>query len=104
MAGLPTSREPALILRAFLWAALSALFTLAVVQYSLRHGRLIRLPTYDDVAYMCDGLERLEILYHDGYSVPLNFAPYVNASHDYLQNWHNITVGWWWLKNMWLDK
>jgi peptide/nickel transport system substrate-binding protein len=45
-----------------------------------------------------------DILYHDGYSVPLNFAPYVNASHDYLQNWHNITVGWWWLKNMWLDK
>jgi peptide/nickel transport system substrate-binding protein len=45
-----------------------------------------------------------DIVYHDGYSIPINFAPYVNGYHDYLQNWHNITVGWWWLKQMWLDK
>jgi peptide/nickel transport system substrate-binding protein len=45
-----------------------------------------------------------DVVYHDGYSVPINFAPYVNGYHDYLQNWHNITVGWWWLKGMWLDK
>src|SRR5439155_695170 len=58
-----------------------------------------------DPAKRAEAYARIQdILYHDGYSVPLNFAPYVNASHDYLQNWHNITVGWWWLKNMWLDK
>jgi peptide/nickel transport system substrate-binding protein len=45
-----------------------------------------------------------DIVYHDGYNIPINFAPYVNGYHDYLQNWHNITVGWWWLKGMWLDK
>lgn len=45
-----------------------------------------------------------QIVYHDGYSVPLNFLPYVNGYQSYLQNWHNITVGWWWLKDMWLDK
>ncbi len=44
-----------------------------------------------------------DIVYHDGYSVPLNFLPYVNGYHKNLQNWHNITVGWWWLKDMWLD-
>lgn len=44
------------------------------------------------------------IVYNDGYSVPLNFLPYVNGYRDNLQNWKNITVGWWWLKDMWLKK
>ena len=66
----------------------------------LKQGRQTMDPAKRAVVY-----GRIQdILYHDGYSVPLNFAPYVNASHDYLQNWHNITVGWWWLKNMWIDK
>ncbi|QIE56746.1 ABC transporter substrate-binding protein [Pikeienuella piscinae] len=43
-------------------------------------------------------------VYHAGYSVPLNFLPYVNGYHDYVRNWRNITVGWWWLRDMWLDK
>jgi peptide/nickel transport system substrate-binding protein len=42
------------------------------------------------------------IVYSDGYSVPLNFLPYVNGYRTDVQNWKNITVGWWWLKNMWL--
>ena len=45
MAGLPTSREPALVLRIALWAALSALFTLAVVlTIALAIGALIVYP------------------------------------------------------------
>ena len=43
-----------------------------------------------------------DIVYHDGYSVPLNFLPYVNGYSTKVQNWHNITVGWWWLKDMWI--
>ena len=41
---------------------------------------------------------------NDGYSVPLNFLPYVNGYRNHVQNWRNITVGWWWLKQVWLDK
>ena len=41
-----------------------------------------------------------EIVYNDGYSVPLNFLPYVNGYRNDVQNWKNIAVGWWWLKNM----
>ena len=44
------------------------------------------------------------IVYNDGYSVPLNFLPYVNGYRTDLKEWKNITVGWWWLKSMWLDK
>ena len=43
-------------------------------------------------------------VYHDGYSVPLNYPPYVNGVHNYVKNWRNITVGWWWLHSVWLDK
>ena len=43
-----------------------------------------------------------EIVYNDGYSVPLNFLPYVNGYRTKVQNWKNITVGWWWLKSMWI--
>lgn len=43
-----------------------------------------------------------DIVYHDGYSVPLNFLPYVNGYNSKVQNWHNIAVGWWWLKDMWI--
>jgi peptide/nickel transport system substrate-binding protein len=43
-----------------------------------------------------------DVVYHDGYSVPLNFLPYVNGYKTKVQNWHNIAVGWWWLKDMWI--
>ncbi len=35
---------------------------------------------------------------------PLNYPPYVNGVHNYVMNWRNITVGWWWLHSVWLDK
>ena len=45
-----------------------------------------------------------EIVYTDGYSVPLNYTPAVNAYRDHVKNWKNLTTGWWWLKDVWLDK
>jgi peptide/nickel transport system substrate-binding protein len=45
-----------------------------------------------------------EIVYNDGYSVPLNFLPYVNGYQSKVQNWRNIAVGWWWLRDMWIDQ
>jgi len=45
-----------------------------------------------------------DIVYHDGYSVPLNYTPSVNAYHNYLKNWRTVATGWWWFKDMWLDK
>jgi hypothetical protein len=36
--------------------------------------------------------------------VPLNFLPYVNAYENKVKSWLNITVGWWWLKQVWLDQ
>ncbi len=44
------------------------------------------------------------IVYNEGYSVPLNFLPYVNGYQKKIQNWKTITVGWWWLKNMWIAR
>ena len=45
-----------------------------------------------------------DIVYHDGYSVPLNFLPYVAAYGPQVKNWRTITVGWWWLKDVWLQQ
>jgi peptide/nickel transport system substrate-binding protein len=45
-----------------------------------------------------------EIVTGDGYNVPLNFLPYVNGYRNTVKNWHNLTVGWWWLRDVWLDK
>jgi peptide/nickel transport system substrate-binding protein len=42
--------------------------------------------------------------YQDAYSVPFNFMPMVNAYYNYVHNWQNLTVGWWWLKDVWVDK
>ena len=43
-------------------------------------------------------------VYHDGYSIPINFVPAVNAYQDHVKNWKNLTTGWWWLNQVWLDK
>jgi hypothetical protein len=45
---------------------LAAGFTLVIVQWSLRHGRLILPPTYDDVGYIGDGLARRDVLDKNG--------------------------------------
>ncbi|MDE1993599.1 MAG: ABC transporter substrate-binding protein [Rhizobiaceae bacterium] len=39
-----------------------------------------------------------DVVYNDGYSVPLNFVPFINGYRSKVENWQNIAVGWWWLK------
>ena len=45
-----------------------------------------------------------EITYNDGYSVPLAYTPSVNAYHNYVKGWQTLATGWWWLKDVWIDK
>jgi peptide/nickel transport system substrate-binding protein len=45
-----------------------------------------------------------EITYNDGYSVPLNYTPSINAYQDHVKGWRTLATGWWWLKDVWLDK
>jgi peptide/nickel transport system substrate-binding protein len=45
-----------------------------------------------------------EMVYWDGYSVPLNYTPAVNAIGTNVRNWQNLTTGWWWLRTVWLDQ
>jgi peptide/nickel transport system substrate-binding protein len=42
--------------------------------------------------------------YSDGYSVPLNFAPVINGRQSYVKDFKQLANGWWWLKDVWLDK
>jgi len=44
------------------------------------------------------------VYYQDGYNVPINFVPYVNAYYNKVHGWRNLTVGWWWLKDVWVEK
>ena len=44
------------------------------------------------------------IVYNDGYSVPLNYTPSINAYHNHVKNWRTVATGWWWFKDMWIDK
>ncbi|MBX9630385.1 MAG: ABC transporter substrate-binding protein [Burkholderiales bacterium] len=41
-----------------------------------------------------------DVVYHDGYSVPLNFSPSLNAYHSYVDGWQTAKNGWWWLKDV----
>ncbi len=45
-----------------------------------------------------------QTVYHDGYSIPINFVPALNAYQDHVKNWRNLTTGWWGLSTFWLDK
>lgn len=45
-----------------------------------------------------------DIVYHDGYSVPLNFVPAVNAFQPYVKGWRQLANGWWWIKDVWVEK
>jgi peptide/nickel transport system substrate-binding protein len=36
--------------------------------------------------------------------VPLNFAPVINGSQSYVKDFTQLANGWWWLKDVWLDK
>jgi hypothetical protein len=44
----------------------SAVYTAHVVQWSARWGRLAMDPVYDDVGYLTDGLERLDVFQRSG--------------------------------------
>lgn len=41
-----------------------------------------------------------DTVYHDGYSVPLNFSPVLNAYHAHVEGWQTAKNGWWWLKDV----
>jgi len=45
---------------------IAVVFTSAIVQYSLRDGRLVIPPSFDDVGYMADGATRLCNFYQMG--------------------------------------
>ena len=42
-------------------------------------------------------------VYWDGYSVPINFKPFVNAYANHVKGFANSVTGPWWLKDVWLD-
>lgn len=48
------------------WSALTAVFTLLVLHYSLTRGKLIVPAHYDDVTYLRDGLDKLDGFYKGG--------------------------------------
>ena len=56
----------ALWLRVAIVALLAAAYTSVVIHYSMRRGRLIVFPTYDDVSYINNGLWRLQTFYDAG--------------------------------------
>jgi len=45
-----------------------------------------------------------EIVYNDGYSIPLNFAPVINGRQAYVKDFKQLANGWWWMQKVWLDK
>ena len=53
-------------LRWGLAALFAAVVSLAVLQFSFRHGRLVALPGYDDVGYFADGVQCLQAFYDAG--------------------------------------
>lgn len=60
--------EKGLAMRVLLWALLAVLFTAWTLQYSMQHDRLMGVPTYDDIYYFNDGVERLEQFYQHGWA------------------------------------
>lgn len=67
---------------------------------------LAQARSTDDAAKRAELYKQVqEIAYfEDGYSVPLNFSPYVNGYYNYVKGWKNVATGWWWLSKVWLDK
>jgi hypothetical protein len=43
------------------------LFTAFALQWSFQNGRLTRDPSFDDVVYFVDGMERMQTLYDHGF-------------------------------------
>jgi hypothetical protein len=63
------------------WLALAAIFTGVVINYSLHRGKLALPARYDDVAYLRDGLAKLNLFYAGG---PKGLARgiYLNPPHS----------------------
>jgi hypothetical protein len=61
--------------RVLLLAIPAAAFTLLVVQYSLRRGKLLVPPTFDDISYLKDGLSRLDAFHKGGFQALLEQFP-----------------------------
>jgi hypothetical protein len=51
---------------ALIGVALTLLLTAGVIQYSIRHGRLLFPPDFDDCTYLCDAAARLKVLHTKG--------------------------------------
>jgi hypothetical protein len=51
---------------ALIGVALTLLLTAGVIQFSLRHGRLLFPPDFDDCTYLCDAAARLDVLLSGG--------------------------------------
>ncbi len=49
-----------------LWILIACLFTLVQVRQSLHGGRLALPPTFDDIGFLLDGQERLQVLFDQG--------------------------------------
>jgi peptide/nickel transport system substrate-binding protein len=45
-----------------------------------------------------------EITYGDAYSIALGYTPSINAFHNHVHGWKTLATGWWWLKDVWVDK
>lgn len=65
---LPAQPDCASLAHVLAWLALSVVFTLLVLQYSLNRGKLIVPAHYDDVSYLIDGLAKLDGFYRGGVS------------------------------------
>lgn len=58
-----------------------------------------------DPAKRAEAFKKIQqITYNDGYSVPLAYTPSVNAYHNHVKGWKTLATGWWWLKDVWVDK
>ena len=60
-------RTPPLAVRVCIWLLLATIVTLLQIQFQYAHGKLAIIPYFDDVAYMHDGLVRINKLYTGGW-------------------------------------
>jgi peptide/nickel transport system substrate-binding protein len=40
----------------------------------------------------------------DAMCVPFTYTPALSAYHDTVHGWKTLNTGWWWLRNVWVDK
>lgn len=64
----PITKERHLFVRVLILSLISALFTIWILRFSWQHDRLMSVPTYDDIFYFNDGVDRLEQYYQHGWT------------------------------------